>query len=40
MIVRQLRLRSGVPDAVTLVQRLAAEMALKRKAEPRKVGFV
>jgi len=40
MIVRQLRLRGGVPDAVTLVQRLAAEMALKRKAEPRKVGFI
>ena len=40
MVVRQLRLRGGIPDAVTLVERLAAEMALKRKAEPRKVGFV
>ena len=40
MVVRQLRLRGGVPDAVTLVERLAAEMALKRTAESRKVGFV
>ena len=40
MVVRQLRLRGGIPDAVTLVERLAAEIALKRKAEPRKVGFV
>ena len=40
MVVRQLRLRGSIPDAVALVERLAAEMALKRKAEPRKVGFV
>ena len=40
MVVRQLRLRGGTPDAVTVIERLAAELALKRKTEPRKVEFV